>query len=42
MELMTLQSQFLGVRMAESFSIIPEKIVGKIVLISVSGVLGKL
>ena len=42
MELMTSQSQFLGVRIAESFSIIPEKIVGKIMLISVSGVLGKL
>ena len=42
MELMTSQSQFLGDRMAEAFSIIHEKIVGKIMLISVSGVLGKL
>ena len=38
-EFITSQSQFLGVRMAESFSIVPENIFGRITFISVSGVL---
>ena len=40
-EFITSQSEFLGVRIAESFSIVPENIVGKITFISVFGVFGK-
>ena len=36
----TSQSQYLGVRMAESFSTIPKNIFWKITFISVSGVFG--
>ena len=35
------QSEFLGVRMAKSFSIVPENIFGKITSISISGMFGK-